>query len=238
MRTLHSHNVPYYEIASNEDGSTKHVREARQVAGSSCPCPLRVQTEFCPHSPECGQPQQPQFHYSTVDVLVVDGEPTHRWSTPSPFGNTRTEAALDQFYSGDRWGRAVRFYKERKSVTFSLGFHMNRTQDCEPQLRNTVNIGICCSWRPPNNYDLDQKQCRFTVTANLIPEYVYDGFDLRTRSRRRAISAAMTSRQRTCRTSTASRSGGCGKPLFQAHPGRVRRPQHLGRADRAQPDVV
>ena len=177
VRTLHSHNVPYYEIASNEDGSTKHVRETRQVAGMRHALAVHVQTEFCPHSPECGQPQQPQFHYSTVDVLVVDGEPTHRWSTPSPFGNTRTEAALDQFYSGDRWGRAVRFYKERKSVTFSLGFHMNRTQDCEPQLCNTVNIGIYCSWRPPNNYDLDQKQCRFTVTANLIPEYVYDGFD-------------------------------------------------------------
>ena len=36
---------------------------------------FHLQTEFCPHTPNCGDSGEPNPYYTTVDVLVVDGEP-------------------------------------------------------------------------------------------------------------------------------------------------------------------
>lgn len=183
VSTVHDHNVPYYEVATLDDGPPvvlQHVRQTRVQANMRHALAFELETEYCPHTPECGQPLQPSAYYTTVDVLVVDGEMGHAWNSMNGgFGGLPPRQSIDTFYRGDRYNSAFRYYQDRRSVSFTLGFHMNHTRSCEPQLHDKVYIGVYCSWNPPSrdSEELENKQCRFSLTAHLIPEYVYDGFD-------------------------------------------------------------
>ena len=63
VRTRHDHEVPYYEIMNFADGSKQHVRSTRLQRDVRHAMAFHLQTEFCPHSPECGLPSQPQPYY-------------------------------------------------------------------------------------------------------------------------------------------------------------------------------
>jgi hypothetical protein len=139
---------------------------------------LKLETELCPHSPLCGTAGEPQPYYTTVDMLVVDGEPLHDWTLATPFESFGTMVkGIDAYYTGDLNGRMFRYYRQRKSVAMTFGFHTNGTQNCRPALKDKVNIGVYCSWTPQVGAELDEAQCRFRLSAHLIPERVYDGFD-------------------------------------------------------------
>ena len=140
--------MPYYEIASLADGSLQHVRKTKVVSDVRHALAFHLQTEFCPHTADCGERDRPPPYYTTVDVLVIDGEPTHLWNTPTPFGTLPARTGIDLFYHGDRYDRAFRYYQNRKSVSFTFGFHKNHTRSCEPRLHDRVNIGVYCSWAP------------------------------------------------------------------------------------------
>ena len=177
VSTVHDHTVPYYEIM-DYNGGKQHVKKTRLERNVRHALAFSVQTEFCPHSPDCGTPGQPLPYYTTVSVLVVDGEPLHPWDTATPFPTFGSiPQAIDAYYPGDRYGKAFKWYSNRKSVSLTFGFHTNDTMGCEPKLKDKVNIGIYCSWTPQGGVELDEKQCRFKITAHLIPETVYDGFD-------------------------------------------------------------
>lgn len=177
---MHDHVVPYYEVVDLASGQKQHQRKIRTEAGVRHALALHLQTEYCPYTPDCGTPGQPVEYYTTVDALVVDGEPhpNHQWDTVTPFpGFNSRHTAVDTLYSGDRYGRMRSYYRNRKSLSLTFGFHTNQTRSCSPTLQDTVNIGIYCSWVPQSGVELDEKQCRFSLTAHLIPEMVYDGFD-------------------------------------------------------------
>ena len=178
VSTVHDVVEPYYEITSLEDGKMQHVRGEKVRAGMRHALAFSLQTEFCPHTPDCGTAGQPQAYYTTVDVLVVDGELRHSWDTTAPFpGVGDIQSGIDGYYSGDRYGRMFRYYKRRKSLALTFGFHTNHTEGCDVAVSDKVNIGVYCSWTPQGGVELDTKQCLFSLTAHLIPEQVYDGFD-------------------------------------------------------------
>lgn len=178
VSTVHGHDVPYYDIIDS-DGSKQHVRGSRRVEGVRHALALDFQTEFCPHTPECGLQGQPQQYYTTVDVLVVDGEPRHPWNSERPFdGFPNFKSGIDGYYAGDRYGQAFRYYTNRRSLALTFGFHMNGTQGCAPTLSERVNIGVYCSWVPQNGFeDLANAPCAYRFRAHLVPETVYDGYD-------------------------------------------------------------
>ena len=112
-------------------------------------------------------------------MLVLDGDARHPWDSETPFqGQVRND--LRNYYSGDLYGRGYRYYKRRRSVSMSLGFHMNGTKSCTPGLSEKVNIGIYCSWKPPTGGEwtdeLNSKPCQYSLRVSLIPEIVYDGY--------------------------------------------------------------
>ena len=184
VSTVHDHEVPYYEVATVDETQNnppvvlQHVRQTRTQPNMRHALAFEMETEFCPHSPDCGEPANPAPYYTTVDVLVIDGPLLHNWNTPGGgFGNLPARSAVDLFYRGDRYDGAYRLYEGRPSVSFTVGFHMNHTRSCAPRLNDVVNIGVYCSWNPPGSADLNERQCRYRLRAHLIPEYVYDGFD-------------------------------------------------------------
>ena len=71
VSTVHDHTVPYYDIVPLEDGSLQHERRTRVVADMRHALAVHMQTEFCPHTSDCGESQRPNPYYTTVDVLVV-----------------------------------------------------------------------------------------------------------------------------------------------------------------------
>ena len=180
MSTVHDHDVPYYEIVDLTDGRKQHVRKTRVQSGVRHALAFHLQTEYCPHTPECGAAGQPLAYYTTVDVLAIDGDfhVSHEWDRATPFpGFANARAAIDVLYLGDRHGQGFRYYRNRRSVSFTLGFHTNHTRSCEPTLHDRVNVGVYCSWTPQANVELDEKQCRYSLTAHLLPDRVYDGFE-------------------------------------------------------------
>lgn len=190
VSTVHTHTVPYYEIVNLADGSLQHVQQTKTVTGMKHALAFHVQTEFCPHTPDCGTPGNPQAHYTNVDVLAIDGDPVHDWTSPTPLsqplcpGGTcnNYKQLIDAYYPGAKLGKYRKYFQNRKSVSFTFGFHsgidVNDTDTgCDATvLQPKVNIGVYCSWVPPAG-DMLELPCRYTISAHLIPEEVYDGFD-------------------------------------------------------------
>ena len=165
LRTVHDHNnVAYYEISSAEDGALTYVRRTKTVRDVKHAVALHVQTAYCPHTPDCGASGEPDEYYTTVDVLVVDGDPLHAWNSEAPFTGD-VEDDLRNYYTGERFGRGYRYFTDRKSVSMSLGFHMNGTANCAPELQEKVNIGIRCAWSPDEKREptLAGKPCYYSV---------------------------------------------------------------------------
>ena len=144
---------------------------------------VHLQTEFCPHT-DC---TLNQAYYTTVDVLAIDGEPEHDWTSATPLDQPRCpngrcssyNQLVDIYYPGARQGKYRKYFKKRRSVSFTFGFNANETRGCDANvLSDKVNIGVYCSWpRSGVPAEIVDKQCRFSLSAHLIPEEVYDGFD-------------------------------------------------------------
>ena len=84
VSTVHPHEVPYYEIEVDAEGRTERVRktteeELRHAVAFS------LRTAYCPYSRAACDAGQEAGYYTTVDVMVVDGEPLHPWDTANPF---------------------------------------------------------------------------------------------------------------------------------------------------------
>ena len=184
VSTVHTHTVPYYEIVNLADNSTQHIRLTKTVPGMRHSLAFHLQTEFCPHTPDC---TLNQAYYTTVDVLAIDGEPEHDWTSATPLDQPRCpngrcssyNQLVDIYYPGARQGKYRKYFKNRRSVSFTFGFNANETRGCDANvLSDKVNIGVYCSWpRSGVPAEIVDKQCRFSLSAHLIPEEVYDGFD-------------------------------------------------------------
>ena len=180
LSTVQQHEVPYYVIEQPANGGpAQHVRKTRTETQRHAVA-FEVNAGHCPYS-YCESGGGPiRDYYTTVDVLVIDGDPTHNWDTAEPWvpllpqhGNGGSFA---QFYRGDWPDEAFRYYKARRRLVGSMGFHVNRTDNCAPKLKDKVNIGIYCSWNPSIK-ELKIKPCMYSVKVHLIPERVYDGYD-------------------------------------------------------------
>ena len=121
-------------------------------------------------------------YYTTVDVLVIDGDPRHGWDTADPWGSKSMANAIGEWYQGDYVDQQFRYFKSRRRLVMSLGYKVNRTRGgldnvpCVPKLKDKVNIGVYCSWNPTDKL-LKTKPCMYSLTAHLIPERVYDGYE-------------------------------------------------------------
>ncbi len=176
LTTVHDHEVPYYEIAT-VGGMQQHVRKIKPVKGMRHAVAFHLQTAYCPYTEECGTQGEPPEYYTTVDVLVTDGEPRHPWDSDEPFPNPYPDT-IGNYYRGDPYSEMYRYYQDRKSLAITFGYHTNLTRSCAPRLQDKVNIGVYCSWDPKDD-DLEKKRCQFELTASLIPEYGYDGLEIR-----------------------------------------------------------
>ena len=89
---------------------------------------------------QCGGIDSGPEYYTTVDVLVVDGEPKHDWSSPVQPVNPN-DAWVKTFYNGEERNSLYRWYEDRKSLAFTIGFGVNGTrgdETCEPRLSSKV----------------------------------------------------------------------------------------------------
>ena len=148
LSTVQEHTVPYYVTERPAGrGPAQHVRKTR-VETQRHAVAIELQTSHCPHSsdPTCeALGGSVRDYYTTVDMLVIDGDPTHDWDSESPF----PRGGVNAYYRGDYVGEQFRYFKSRKRVVMGLGYKVNRTRggdNCAPQLRDKVNIGIYCSW--------------------------------------------------------------------------------------------
>ena len=93
-------------------------------------------------------------YYTTVDVLVIDGDPRHGWDTADPWGSRSMANAIGEWYQGDYVDQQFRYFRSKKRLVMSLGYKVNRTRGglnnvpCVPKLKDKVNIGVYCSWNP------------------------------------------------------------------------------------------
>mmetsp|Transcript_7215 Transcript_7215/g.16153 ORF Transcript_7215/g.16153 Transcript_7215/m.16153 type:complete len:822 (-) Transcript_7215:257-2722(-) len=169
LNTEQLHQVPGYTI--DADGRWVRVTAAQSLRHAVA---FELQAEYCAHTSTCGQSEAEPEYYTTVDVLVVDGDPRHAWDSANPL-----PAGVEAVYAGEVRGEMYRYYKQRASISLTLGFNANLSASCEPRLQPTVNIGVFCSWTPKAAYlgALDNKQCRYSLKASLIPSKMYDGYD-------------------------------------------------------------
>ena len=171
LSTVQPHEVPYYVTEQPADGGPAvYTRKTRTVEQKHAVA-FTVQASHCPWSDCESMGGTVRDYYTTVDVLVIDGDPLHPWDTTDPY----PQGSFAAYYRGDGAGEMYRYYRARKSVSMTLGYNGNHTESCEPRLKDKVNIGVYCSWNPSLAV-LKLRQCAFTVRAHLIPETVYDGY--------------------------------------------------------------
>lgn len=175
LSTVQTHEVPYYETVQPAGGGPAvYTRKTRQVEQKHAVA-FTVQASHCPWSDCESAGGDVRDYYTTVDVLVVDGDPLHPWDTTDPFPQGSGSNAFAAYYRGDGAGEMYRYYKARRRLSLTVGYNGNHTESCEPRLKDKVNIGVYCSWSP-SLASLKLSQCGFTVRAHLIPERVYDGY--------------------------------------------------------------
>ena len=178
VATRHWHDVPEYVLETDGAGVTREVRRTKKERLAHAVA-LHVQSDYCPHAAPCGREGTPEY-YTTVNVLVVDGELTHPWTSKEPWGpGGKDPDDYSQFYKGDLEGKPYRYYKldSKKNVAITFGYHFNNSADCAPKVSDKVNVGIFCSWKS-NRDGLKNQPCHFTLRASLIPEKVYDGVNV------------------------------------------------------------
>ena len=91
-------------------------------------------------------------YYTTVDVLVIDGDPRHEWDTVDPWGSKSMANAIGEWYQGDYVDQQFRYFKSRRRLVMSLGYKVNRTRGglnnvpCVPWLSRTLPhvVRSCC----------------------------------------------------------------------------------------------
>ena len=131
-------------MATDENGQLYRRRSMRTEVLSHA-VSIQMRSAYCPYS-ACGQDGKKEY-YTPVDMMIIDGPMRHPWTTTDPFPETfELDGDYTDYYKGEYYGSMYRYFRKRKAVSTTVGFHVNGSTSCEPGLSPRVSIGIFCSW--------------------------------------------------------------------------------------------